>query len=84
MRLMMFIQLTLATAATPTVVENVTLNDTLNGIPVTALNTDVTPVTTGPLSIDADGVLTLAANTPSGTYNITYQLCEVRSSSSKL
>ena len=67
---------TLPTATTPTVVENVTTNDTLNGVAVTAVNTDVTPVTTGPLSIDANGVLTLAANTPSGTYNITYQLCE--------
>jgi hypothetical protein len=36
----------------------------------------VTPVTTGPLRIDADGNLTLAPNTVSGTYTITYQLCE--------
>jgi hypothetical protein len=28
------------------------------------------------LSIDADGNLTLAPNTVSGTYSITYQLCE--------
>ncbi|MFY7740542.1 MAG: gliding motility-associated C-terminal domain-containing protein [Flavobacterium sp.] len=60
-----------------TTVGNVTVNDTLNGVPVTASNTDVTPITTGPLSIDADGVLTLAPNTTSGTYTITYQLCEV-------
>jgi hypothetical protein len=33
----------------------------------TAANTDVTPVTNGPLSID-DGNLTVAPNTPSGTY----------------
>ena len=68
---------TVATAATPTTVQNVTANDTLNGVVVTAANTDVTPITTGPLSIDANGVLTLAPNTPSGTYTITYQLCEV-------
>ncbi|RKS12915.1 gliding motility-associated C-terminal domain-containing protein [Flavobacterium sp. 120] len=67
---------TVATAATPTTVQNVTANDTLNGVAVTAANTDVTPITTGPLSVDATGVLTLAANTPSGTYTITYQLCE--------
>ena len=51
-------------------------NDTLNGQPATIANTDVTPVTTGPLSIDADGNLTVAPNTPSGTYTITYNLCE--------
>ncbi|MBK9224803.1 MAG: hypothetical protein IPO23_09645 [Flavobacterium sp.] len=28
------------------------------------------------MSIDANGVLTLAPNTTSGTYSITYQLCE--------
>ncbi|MBK9224805.1 MAG: gliding motility-associated C-terminal domain-containing protein [Flavobacterium sp.] len=50
--------------------------DTLNGVAATTTNTDVTPITTGPLSIDANGVLTLAPNTTSGTYSITYQLCE--------
>ena len=60
-----------------TTVGNVTANDTLNTLGVTAANTDVTPITTGPLSIDANGVLTLAPNTTSGTYTITYQLCEV-------
>ncbi|WP_298392700.1 DUF11 domain-containing protein, partial [Flavobacterium sp.] len=69
--------ITVATTAAPTTVLNVTANDTLNGVVVTAANTDVTPITTGPLSVDANGVLTLAANTPSGTYAITYQLCEV-------
>ena len=64
------------TAFTPATVGNVTDNDTLNGLAVTASNTDVTPITTGPLSIDANGVLTLAANTVSGTYTIVYQLCE--------
>ena len=51
-------------------------NDTLNGLAVTTTNTNVTPITIGPLSVDADGVITLAANTPSGTYTVTYQLCE--------
>ncbi|WP_158980750.1 Ig-like domain-containing protein, partial [Flavobacterium sp. I-STPP5a] len=55
---------------------NVTANDTLNGVPVTTANTDVTPVTNGPLSIDADGNLTVAPNTPNGTYTITYEICE--------
>ena len=61
----------------PTTVGNVTTNDTLNGVLVTASNTDVTPVIEGPLSIDATGVLTLAPNTPSGSYPITYVICEV-------
>ncbi|MFY7884122.1 MAG: VCBS domain-containing protein, partial [Dolichospermum sp.] len=72
--------ITVASAATPITVQNVTSNDTLNGVAVTAANTDVTPVTSGPLSVDANGVLTLAANTPSGTYTITYELCETGAS----
>uniref|UniRef100_UPI0034D95C45 T9SS type B sorting domain-containing protein n=1 Tax=Flavobacterium anhuiense TaxID=459526 RepID=UPI0034D95C45 len=32
--------------------------------------------TSGPLSVDANGDVTLAANTPSGTYSITYEICE--------
>ncbi|MFN7100423.1 MAG: gliding motility-associated C-terminal domain-containing protein, partial [Flavobacterium sp.] len=56
---------------------NVTNNDTLNGNRVSAANTDVTPVTDGPLSIDADGNLTVAPNTTAGTYTIRYQICEV-------
>ncbi|WP_199885696.1 Ig-like domain-containing protein, partial [Flavobacterium bizetiae] len=58
-----------------TTVGNVTANDKLNGVDVTALNTTVTAITTGPLSIDASGVLTLDPNTVSGTYTITYQIC---------
>ncbi|MDR7211489.1 hypothetical protein, partial [Flavobacterium piscis] len=59
-----------------TTVGNVTANDELNGVLVTAANTNVTPITSGPLSIDSEGVLTLAANATSGTYTITYELCE--------
>lgn len=51
-------------------------NDTLNGNLVTNTNTNVTPVSSGPLSINADGHILLASNTTSGTYTITYQLCE--------
>ena len=56
---------------------NVMTNDTMNGIPVTTANTDITPITIGPISVDSNGVLTLAPNTPSGTYTVTYQLCEI-------
>jgi hypothetical protein len=54
-------------------------NDTLSNIAATTTNTNVTPLTTGPLSIDANGIVTVAANTP-GTYSITYQLCEANPS----
>ncbi|MDP5202408.1 hypothetical protein Q9Q97_22640, partial [Flavobacterium sp. DG2-3] len=57
-------------------VGNVTSNDRLNGAAVTATNTSVTAKTEGPLSVDADGKLTLAANTASGTYTLTYTICE--------
>ncbi|MCC9018419.1 HYR domain-containing protein [Flavobacterium lipolyticum] len=62
--------------ATATTIGNVTINDTLNGQPVTVANTNVTPIKTGPLSIDANGVLTLDPNTVTGTYQITYEICE--------
>ncbi|WP_146841218.1 gliding motility-associated C-terminal domain-containing protein, partial [Flavobacterium glaciei] len=55
---------------------NVLGNDTVNGEPATAANTNVTPATNGPLSIDADGNVTVAPNTPSGTYTLTYEICE--------
>lgn len=62
---------------TTTTIGNVMNNDTFNGVAVISSLTDVTPITTGPLSIDVNGVLTLVPNTPSGTYTVTYQLCEV-------
>lgn len=55
-------------------------NDLINGVPVTTSNTDVTPATDGPLSIDADGNVTVAPGTPSGTYTITYTICETGAS----
>jgi hypothetical protein len=57
---------------------NALTNDTLSNIAATTTNTNVTPLTTGPLSIDANGIVTVAANTPSGTYSI-YQ-CEANPS----
>ncbi|MDI6050572.1 hypothetical protein QLS31_12090, partial [Flavobacterium sp. XS2P24] len=69
-----------ATATTPKIILSVINNDTLNTIVVTVANSDVTPITTGPLSIDIDGNLTLAANTPSGTYTVVYEICEVGAS----
>jgi hypothetical protein len=68
------------TGVNPKVVFNVTDNDTLNTVLVSPTNTNVTPVSAGPLSIDSNGVVTLAGNTPSGSYSITYELCEVNPS----
>jgi gliding motility-associated-like protein len=58
------------------VIGNVKSNDTLDGASVTSGNTIVTIGSDGPLSVDANGDVTLAANTPSGSYSITYEICE--------
>ncbi|WP_199251030.1 Ig-like domain-containing protein, partial [Flavobacterium sp. I-STPP5a] len=71
---------TIASNNTVVTALNALANDTRNGVAVTTTNTNVTPLTTGPLSINADGIVTVAANTPSGTYSITYQLCEANPS----
>jgi hypothetical protein len=34
------------------------------------------PITTGPILVDADGNVTIAANTPTGPYTVTYTICE--------
>ena len=67
---------TVATSVGSVLVDNGNGADELNGTAVAVANTNVTPITTGPLSIDVNGNLTLAPNTVSGTYSITYQLCE--------
>jgi hypothetical protein len=56
---------------------NVLTNDTLDGNPVNPSSFTVTPVTTGPLSINSNGNLDLAPYTPAGTYSITYTICEI-------
>jgi hypothetical protein len=58
----------------PGYILNVTSNDTLNTVLRYRIKYQFS--TTRPLIIDADGNLTLAANTASGTYTIPYQLCE--------
>ncbi|WP_295093512.1 gliding motility-associated C-terminal domain-containing protein [uncultured Flavobacterium sp.] len=58
------------------IIGNVKSNDTLDGAFVTSGNTVVTANSSGPLSVDANGDVTLAANTPSGTYSIAYVICE--------
>ncbi|CAM3411999.1 gliding motility-associated C-terminal domain-containing protein [Flavobacterium chungbukense] len=58
---------------------NVLTNDTLNGT-VVNIN-DVTLTTTipdpkGALTLNPDGSVNVAPNTPAGTYTLTYQICE--------
>ncbi|MFC4391556.1 T9SS type B sorting domain-containing protein [Flavobacterium quisquiliarum] len=74
---------TKTSGATAVTVGNVKTNDTLNGAAVTADNTTVTPKTDGVLSVDAAGVVTLAANSPSGSYSIVYEICELNTANCK-
>ncbi|UPZ18061.1 gliding motility-associated C-terminal domain-containing protein [Flavobacterium humidisoli] len=67
---------TKTSGSTVAAIGNVKSNDTLDGASVTSANTIVTIDSNGPLSVDANGDVTLAANTPSGTYSITYEICE--------
>ncbi|PUU67494.1 hypothetical protein DBB36_23700, partial [Flavobacterium sp. WLB] len=58
-------------------------NDTLNGNPAvigtSAGQVTLTAVGTLPsgLTLNADGTVTVAPNTPAGTYDVTYSICEV-------
>ncbi len=56
---------------------SVLTNDTLNGVAVTASVITLTGVTvpTG-LTLNANGTITIAPNTPAGTLTLTYQICE--------
>ena len=59
-----------------------TANDTLNGAPVTvgtaAGNVQITSSTVpSGWTMNADGTVTIPANTPAGTYSVTYTICEV-------
>ncbi len=56
---------------------NVLDNDTLNGASVDPADVTLTPVTDGPLSVDADGNLDVAPGTPAGDYTIDYTICEI-------
>ncbi|RDZ29314.1 CARDB domain-containing protein [Lysobacter silvisoli] len=60
-----------------TAVTNVLTNDTLNGAAATTTNVTLAPVTNGPLTVNANGTVDVAPNTPAGTYTVTYQICEV-------
>ena len=76
-----------AVVDTPSIVSggttpSVLTNDTLNGVGPVVVGTNPGEVTltstpNGPLTMNPDGTITVAANTPAGTYPITYTICEV-------
>ncbi|WP_165688759.1 gliding motility-associated C-terminal domain-containing protein [Flavobacterium sp. A45] len=55
---------------------NVYENDTLNGNLVDPSDVVLTSTPNGPLIINIDGTVTLAPNTPAGTYTADYTICE--------
>ncbi|WP_133501652.1 beta strand repeat-containing protein [Cognatilysobacter terrigena] len=63
-------------SAGATAVVNVLANDTIGSTPATASNAVLTPTTSGALTLNANGTVDVAANTPAGAYPLTYQLCE--------
>ncbi|MFY2762425.1 hypothetical protein, partial [Arenimonas sp. MALMAid1274] len=58
-------------------VVNVLGNDLLNGAAVNPADITLVPVTNGPLTVNADGSVDVAPNTPAGTYTVDYEICEV-------
>ncbi|MFY2762431.1 beta strand repeat-containing protein, partial [Arenimonas sp. MALMAid1274] len=58
-------------------VVNVLANDQLNGAPLNPAAIPLVPVTNGPLTVNADGSVDVAPNTPAGTYTVDYEICEV-------
>ena len=63
-------------------VANVLANDTLNGMTPTLSTVTLTP--TGPISpfvtLNPDGSVSVAPNTPAGVYTIGYEICEILNS----
>ena len=61
---------------------NVFVNDTLNGVPVTASQVNLTFVSATNPGITLSGSnVVVAAGTPAGSYTLTYQICEVLNAS---
>ncbi|WP_366184703.1 ice-binding family protein [Flavobacterium ovatum] len=58
-------------------VVNVLTNDTVNGSDVSLSQIHLTTVTSNnSLTLNSDGSVDIATNTPAGTYTMTYQICE--------
>ncbi|WP_291782550.1 gliding motility-associated C-terminal domain-containing protein, partial [Cecembia sp.] len=47
------------------------------GDPVDPADVTITPNTEGPLTVNADGTVTVAPNTPAGIYTVDYTVCEI-------
>ncbi len=60
---------------------NVLDNDTLGGAPANSGNVLLAPVSLGPITINADGTLDVAAGTPPGTYTAGYRICDASDAS---
>ncbi|MFL9843645.1 T9SS type A sorting domain-containing protein [Flavobacterium rhizosphaerae] len=66
------------TVAGGTAVSNVLANDVLNGSPITLSNNSLTQISSSNTGISLNtstGAVTVAANTPAGTYTLVYQVC---------
>ena len=69
-----------ASTSQPTTVLNVYSNDTKNGLSIVPSEVTLTETIadpTGSVTLDTDGNIILKANTPAGTYTLTYQVCEL-------
>ena len=55
---------------------NVLDNDTLNGLSVNPEDVTITSTPTGPLTVNVDGTISVAPDTPTGSYSIEYTICE--------
>ncbi|MDI5897459.1 beta strand repeat-containing protein [Flavobacterium yafengii] len=67
----------LAGTNTPSVIGNDTLNGAQAVIGTAPGQVKLTSTPNGPLTMNADGTITVASNTPAGSYPITYTICEV-------
>jgi hypothetical protein len=56
---------------------NVLDNDTLNGTAVNPADVVITSTPNGPLTVNTDGTVTVAPNTPVETTRYEYTICEV-------
>ncbi|WP_445382711.1 T9SS type B sorting domain-containing protein [Robiginitalea sp. IMCC43444] len=56
---------------------NVLDNDTLDGLPVDPEEVTISSSPTGPLTVNADGTVSVAPGTQPGLYTIEYTICEV-------
>ena len=63
-------------STTTTTVGNVYENDTLNGTAVVPSDVTLTSTPNGPLTVNPDGSVSVAPNTPAGTYTIDYTICD--------